>query len=176
MTATLPPYTYVPGHWPHPTRDADGHSVELEAGTPTNLDLRDWESCNNYRRGIQLFNHGYYWEAHEAWEGIWRLNKKSGPQAQLLQGLIKVAAAGIKIRQGHAKAARSLLTQSAKHFQRVMEKHLEKFAGGLHLRVLERWCRDFRDEVSDIKADPSLSVEVLLPALNLENADSKGSA
>ena len=170
MTDHLPPYAYVPGHWPHPTRDPQGHSAGAQASSaPSNLDLLEWEACENYQRGITLFNHGYYWEAHEAWEDIWRLNKKHATQAQFLQGLIKVAAAGIKIRQGHAKAARSLLTQSAKHFQKVMEKHLEKLAGGIHMKVLERWCRDFRDEVSDIKADPSLNVEIIFPAFNLQS-------
>ncbi|TGQ49534.1 DUF309 domain-containing protein, partial [Mesorhizobium sp. M1C.F.Ca.ET.210.01.1.1] len=24
-----------------------------------------------FRWGIDLFNHGYYWEAHEAWEPLW---------------------------------------------------------------------------------------------------------
>ena len=171
MTAPLPPYTYIPGHWPHPYNDPAGHSVNADTPSPTNLDLTDWNDCENYLRGIELFNHGFYWEAHEAWEDVWRLNKRSGTPAQFLQGLIKVAAAGIKIRQGHAKAARSLLTQSAKHFQKVMEKHLEKYAGGLHLKVLERWCRDFRDEVSDIKADPTREVEALLPPFNLHRDD-----
>ncbi|MER9007639.1 DUF309 domain-containing protein [Mesorhizobium sp. M0862] len=25
-----------------------------------------------FRWGIDLFNHGYYWEAHEAWEPLWQ--------------------------------------------------------------------------------------------------------
>ena len=167
MTLALPPYSYIPGHWPHPHRDPQGHSVHVEPTEASNLDLVNWESCSHYQTGIQLFNHGYYWEAHEAWEDVWKLNKRSGTQAQFLQGLIKVAAAGVKIRQGHAKASRSLLTQSAKHFTKVMEKYPEKFVGGLHLKVLERWCRDFRDEVSDIKADPAAPTQIIFPALKL---------
>ncbi len=170
MTASLPPYAYIPGHWPHPYNDPNGHSVGATPPPSANLDLTQWEACESYLRGVELFNHGFYWEAHEAWEEVWRLNKRSGTPAQFLQGLIKVAAAAIKIRQGHAKAARSLLTQSAKHFQKVLEKHEEKLAGGLHLKVLERWCRDFRDEVSEIKADPTLPVEILLPPLKQEQA------
>ena len=171
MPQTLPPYSYIPGHWPHPIRDPNGHSYQVEPTQADNLDLTQWDTCQHYREGIELFNQGYYWEAHEAWEGIWRLNGKHGAQAQFLQGLIKIAAAGIKIRQKHSKAACSLLTQSATHFQKVMGKHLEKLAGGIHLKVLERWCRDFRDEVSEIKADPALSVEVIFPALVLHPAE-----
>ena len=169
MSIKLPAYTYLPGHWPHPTRDPDGHAYNAENPTSDPLNLLDWHSCSSYRRGILLFNHGYYWEAHEAWEEVWKLHKRNTAQAQFLQGLIKVAAAAIKIRQGHAKACRSLLTQSAKHFQKVMDKHLEKFVGGLYLKVLERWCRDFRDEVSELQANPKLPVEQIFPAFKLNN-------
>ncbi len=29
--------------------------------------------------GLDLFNHGYYWEAHEAWEGLWQVADRDGP-------------------------------------------------------------------------------------------------
>ncbi|MER9222262.1 DUF309 domain-containing protein [Mesorhizobium sp. M0644] len=32
---------------------------------------------------IDLINHGYYWEAHEAWEPLWHAAKQS-PQHRLL--------------------------------------------------------------------------------------------
>ena len=172
MTLSLPPYTYVPGHWPHPVRDPGGHSYGAEAVTSPPLDLRQWRQCDRYREGIDLFNQGYYWEAHEAWEDVWKVMARGGSEAQILQGLIKVAASGIKIRQGYAKAARSLLTQSAGHFERVMEKQNDPVVGGLRLVVLERWCRDFRDDVGDIKGHPELAVEILFPALVLSESDS----
>jgi predicted metal-dependent hydrolase len=62
-----------------------------------------------------LFNAGYYWEAHEAWEGLWHAHGRLGPTANVLKGLIKLAAAGVKVRQGqphgiitHARRAASL--------------------------------------------------------------------
>ncbi len=65
----LPAYAYVPGESPHPTRDRDGHSFGSEPDTPEPPDPEDWRSCPDYLYGIDLFNHGFYWEAHEAWEG-----------------------------------------------------------------------------------------------------------
>ena len=50
--------------------------------------------------GIALFNAGYYWEAHEAWEGLWHAHGRDGPTADVLKGLIKLAAAGVKVREG----------------------------------------------------------------------------
>jgi len=72
-----------------------------------------------HRHAIDLFNHGYYWEAHEAWEGLWLAVGKSGPVADLLKGLIKLAAAGVKAREGnvagmvrHARRALELIQHS----------------------------------------------------------------
>jgi predicted metal-dependent hydrolase len=42
-------------------------------------------------RGVDLFNSGKYWEAHEAWEQEWMRDRK-GPDADFYKGLIQVAA------------------------------------------------------------------------------------
>jgi hypothetical protein len=44
-----------------------------------------------------LFNAFYFWEAHEAWEGLWAVKDKSCPARLLLQGLIQIAAALLKV-------------------------------------------------------------------------------
>jgi hypothetical protein len=47
--------------------------------------------------GVDLYNHGYLWEAHEAWESLWHVAKADRDQADCLQGLIQCAAACLKI-------------------------------------------------------------------------------
>ena len=47
--------------------------------------------------GVDLYNHGYLWEAHEAWEGLWHQAKRDALQAEFLQGLIQCAAAALKV-------------------------------------------------------------------------------
>jgi uncharacterized protein len=42
-------------------------------------------------RGIELFNEGHYWEAHEAWEEAW-MPDRHGPDSGFYKGLIQVAA------------------------------------------------------------------------------------
>lgn len=64
------------------------------------IDQADWSRSSEYRRGVNLFNAGYYWEAHEVWEGLWHAHERAGPTADLLRALIKLAAAGVKVRQG----------------------------------------------------------------------------
>jgi uncharacterized protein len=54
-------------------------------------DLSPEERERLFRRGIDLFNQGRFFAAHEAWEEIWR---STTPEPKpLFQGLIQVAAA-----------------------------------------------------------------------------------
>lgn len=41
--------------------------------------------------GVELFNSGRYWEAHEVWERDWTPDRK-GPDSGFYKGLIQVAA------------------------------------------------------------------------------------
>lgn len=57
------------------------------------------ESHPDYLLGWRLFQAGYPWEAHEAWEAVWRGLPESSPGRVLLRALIRLAAAGVKARQ-----------------------------------------------------------------------------
>jgi hypothetical protein len=105
----LPPYAYVPGRTPHPQRDAGGHGVQLEPAGIVAVDPADWRTSAAFCYGVDLFNAGYPWEAHEAWEDLWRAYPGGAPAGIMLTGLIKLAAAGVKARVGNARGvARTL--------------------------------------------------------------------
>ena len=88
--AVLPPYSYVTGRYPHPTRDSAGHSYgHFLQATP--FDPQRWRASREYLLGCELFNHGYYWEAHETWEAAWQACGRHGTVADFLKGLIKLA-------------------------------------------------------------------------------------
>ncbi len=53
----------------------------------------------DYREGIDLFNCGEFWHAHEAWETRWL--RSSGRPRQFIQGLIQVAAALVHWQRGN---------------------------------------------------------------------------
>jgi hypothetical protein len=109
----LPPYAHVPGLTPHPLSDPRGHSYGVHAEIPDAPDPEHWDECPEYLRGIDLFNFGYWWESHEAWEGVWRACGRRGPAADFLKGLIKLAAAGVKHRQGRLDGVRSHARRAA---------------------------------------------------------------
>jgi hypothetical protein len=94
----FPPYRYVPGMHPHPTNSPEGHSYGQEDGNYDKWDSGLWEDNEDYLFGIDLYNYHYYWEAHEAWEGLWIASVKNSSEHRFLQGLIKVGAALLKIR------------------------------------------------------------------------------
>jgi predicted metal-dependent hydrolase len=112
----LPPYAYVSGQFPHPSRDPRGHAFGREPRRSAIAPAAPLQS-QDFHRACDLFNHGYYWEAHEEWEGLWQACGRQGAMADLLKGLIHLAAAGVKARENrpagvrrHASRAAQLLT------------------------------------------------------------------
>ena len=94
----FPAYAFLPGRDPHPTRDSRGHSYSDEPEPPAGYyPPEHWAENEDFLYGVDLYNHGYLWEAHEAWEGLWHQAKHDELQAQVLQGLIQCAAAALKI-------------------------------------------------------------------------------
>jgi len=112
----LPPYSYVSGRFPHPKRDAAGHSHGEPTPSIPPCEPRRWSECRSFLRGIDLFNHGYYWEAHEEWEAVWNAEKRRGPVADFFKGLIVLACAGVKAREGRAEGVRRLSERAAELF------------------------------------------------------------
>jgi uncharacterized protein len=114
----LPPYSYVPGGpWPHPTGSPHGHSAGRLAAPAEPIVADDWASSAHYARGVDLFNAGYYWEAHESWEGLWHAHGRRGATADLLKGLIKLAAAGVKVRERQPRGVATHARRAAEAFR-----------------------------------------------------------
>jgi uncharacterized protein len=93
----FPPYAFLPGRDPHPTRDPAGHSFGHPEDRPAPVSPTRWRESEPYLFGVDLYNHGFFWEAHEAWESLWHAAKRDRVQALFLQGLIQCAAAWLKI-------------------------------------------------------------------------------
>jgi uncharacterized protein len=133
---TLPPYSYVPGHdLPHPVNNPAGHlyaardhaheppiAAAVLADLPTVLHSRrralaaTLADNSRWLHALDLYNAGFYWEAHEVWESFWNALGRTTSEAQFVQGLIHLAAAAVKIREGkptgvarHSQRARELL-------------------------------------------------------------------
>jgi uncharacterized protein len=62
------------------------------------------------RAGIFFFNAGRYFEAHEAWEDLWRL--AGGPLRLYYQGLVQAAVGMHHFSRGNRNGGRSQITKS----------------------------------------------------------------
>jgi hypothetical protein len=156
----LPPYSFVPGRFPHPVSDPAGHSFGVRPPPPAHLDPAGWEANRTYLRGVDLFNAGYYWEAHETWEALWQGCGRHGRTADFLKGLIKLAAAGVKVREGRPRGVVNHARAAADLFRRIGPP------GERYLGLLLGDLIHFAESVAHnppTPTDPSAPVEVVFP-------------
>jgi uncharacterized protein len=160
-----PPYAYVPGHTPHPVSDPRGHMYGHSPQVVAALDPADWRGSGIYLYALDLFNYGYYWEAHEAWESLWNAAGRRGPTAVWLKALIKLAAAGVKAREGnavgvarHARRAGELLAE----LRRSVSPSVSHYSG-LELPMVEQVARELERSADQFdRSNPGLLLEFQL--------------
>ena len=86
--------------------------------------------------GLELFNAGRFFEAHEAWEAAWLV--EDGDVRQMLQGLIQVAAGYLKaLVQRRPRAAAKLLASGLAKLEPISDS-----LAGLRLEPLRRAVAD----------------------------------
>jgi predicted metal-dependent hydrolase len=85
-----------------------------------------WRENPTYLFGVDLYNHAYWWECHEALEALWHLTGHRGTEAAFLQGLIQAAAANLKRHMGSAEGARRLGREAV---DRLRSVGAERFMG-----------------------------------------------
>jgi predicted metal-dependent hydrolase len=96
----------------------------------------DWTS-DGFRRGAELWNRGRFWEAHEAWEAPWRAAGRHTAAGRFLQGLILLAAAGVKRQDGAQAVARRLAARGARRLEGAHA--VPGFDASAFAAEVERW-------------------------------------
>ncbi|MBV9066375.1 MAG: DUF309 domain-containing protein [Methylobacteriaceae bacterium] len=66
-----------------------------------------------FRYGLALHDAGFFWEAHEIWEAVWKAAPMNGPDRLALRALIQIANSGLKQRQARPRAAARLIDEAA---------------------------------------------------------------
>jgi len=69
-------------------------SIAQSANAVTND--ASYQSNTGWLYGIHLFNHGFYWEAHEVLEAVWNNAAPNSREKHLVQGVIQIANAQLK--------------------------------------------------------------------------------
>ena len=130
-TTELPRYTHVPGSGtPHPYRDPIGHSYNRKPGAPKQLIEEFWAENRSYLIALDYFNLGFYWEANDEFDRLWRASNPESMVGRFLKGLVKLAAAGIKVREDSIHGVRRHAASAGEVFADVAaESDCDRFCG-----------------------------------------------
>lgn len=89
-----PPFACIPGQT---ERHPESWFDELKADPDVAL-----------RAGLEYFERGYFWECHEVLEAVWMETPDPSPERDIVQAIIQLANARLKLRMGRPKAAARL--------------------------------------------------------------------
>lgn len=89
-----------------------------------------------YQKGLESFNSGRFYDAHEHWEEVWL--ETPHPDKMFLQGLIQVAAAFHHHSRANLQGTRNLLLAGLLKLDRFPEVH-----GGLEIEELREAVREW---------------------------------
>lgn len=106
-----------------------------------------------YLAGIDHFNRGEYFEAHEVWEDLW--HDTAGPDRRFYQGLIQAAVAVYHAGNGNARGARRLYHSGRRYMSAYPAGHL-----GLDVRAF--WAA-LEAALADFLPDPAPPDAALRP-------------
>ena len=73
-------------------------------------------------RGIELFNSGLYWQAHEVWEEEWTPDRK-GPDSAFYKGLIQIAAGCLHYTRHNRRGAVHKWRSGAEYLRPYLPAH-----------------------------------------------------
>jgi len=97
--------------------------------------MHSYEKDGRYHKGLEAFNSGHFYEAHEHWEEVWL--ETVNPEKMFLQGLIQVAAAFHHHSRANRQGTQNLLHAGLLKLDRFPEIH-----GGLEIETLRRAVRE----------------------------------
>src|SRR6202171_3855150 len=101
-------------------------------------------------RGVELFNRGEFWEAHEAWEGAWMPHRRQ-PEGDFYKGLVQVAAGFYHYRRRNRNGALIKWRDGADYLRRFVPER-----EGIALERLIERVDDYRQRLESGEDWPEL--------------------
>jgi uncharacterized protein len=93
-------------------------------------------------RGVELFNCGLYWDAHEVWEEEWTPDRR-GPDSGFYKGLIQIAAGCLHYTRRNRRGAVNKWRSGADYLRPYLPAH-----NGIALAPLVASVHGFLKEMS----------------------------
>ena len=124
-----------------------------------------------YLKGIEYFNHGEFFEAHEIWEAIWA--RTSGREQLFYKGLIHAAVALHHFGNSNLRGARKVWGSCRQYLTPYGPKHLGLNVGAFLDRMHQCFAGLEQSEgrTSDVELDESKIPQIALdpaPSANIE--------
>lgn len=97
-----PPHAYVPGqNSRHPEDWFDAIKNTVGEG----MRPEEVQQTQAFRAGLVYLETGFYWECHEVLEAVWARQPEGSPEKDMVQALIQLANARLKVLMQRPRAA-----------------------------------------------------------------------
>ena len=111
----LPPYAYVPGRV---ARHPEGWFDAIRGSVSKDIAPSELHQTAAWRAGLSYLEAGYFWECHEVLEAVWMQAPNPSPEREMVQAIIQLANARLKLRSGSPPAAWRLCDMVETHLSR----------------------------------------------------------
>lgn len=113
-------------------------------------------------QGIDLFNRGYFFEAHDVWEEIWQAEK--GPMRNFFKGLIHLAGGFHHHQNGNYRGSAALLTSGIGYLRPYLPSQM-----GVDLTAILPQVDEQLAKVLRLRDGTSSSEDVRVPTIRRAN-------
>jgi uncharacterized protein len=107
-----------------------------------------------FAEGVEHFNRGRFFEAHEKWEEIWKT--ATGPEKLFYQGLIQAAAALHHAQRGNLRGAASVYFKAKPKLEQIPEIWKD-----LQIANLRSGLAAYLEGLEEVAADPYRAIPTL---------------
>ncbi|SFE77842.1 hypothetical protein SAMN04488523_110109 [Sulfitobacter brevis] len=111
----MPPHAYVPGV---NARHPEGWFDSIKASVTPEMPVSALATTQAWRAGWLYFDAGFYWECHEVLEAVWMQTPDASAERDMVQAVIQLANARLKIRMQRPRAAWRLCAMVEAHLAR----------------------------------------------------------
>ena len=112
----LPPHVYVPGRT---ARHPVDRFAALRDSVQPGMTSRALAATPAFRAGLLYLDRGYFWECHEVLEAVWMQTPEASAERDMVQALIQLANARLKLLMDRPRAALRLCGMVRAHLARL---------------------------------------------------------
>ena len=120
----LPAYRHLPFWNPNPFHDRDGHSYGEKLSPPQSFNVETWWDCDDYLYSVDLFNNGFWWEAHVYFKQLCLAAGQNSQPGRFILGLVLIAAAMLNYYLAEPESAADLAQLGLDKLQSAEDDYL----------------------------------------------------